>query len=217
MARYRGPKCRYCRAEQTQLYLKGDRCSTHCPLKHDIGSKRTGLPGRDPKVRVKKPTDYALQLIEKQKLKRMYGVLEKQFRLIFKKAFKMPGITGENMISLLERRLDNVVFRLHFASTRTEAAQLVNHGHIDVNGKRVNIPSYVVNIGDEISVRDRSKKISLFRNNLGQFAKKENNCVSWLSLDTDSMKGKFVSSPVRSEIQDLEKINEQLIVELYSK
>lgn len=216
MARYTGPKCRYCRAEQTQLYLKGDRCASgKCPLRKE-SNKRSSLPGKDPKVKGKKNTDYGIQLREKQKLKRMYGMLEKQFHITFVKATKMSGVTGQNMIGLLERRLDNVVYRLHFAQSRAQAAQIVSHGHIMVNGRVVNIPSYSVKNGDEIAIRKQSQSIVMFRENLSKYAK-ENNSVSWLSLDTDKMCGKFLSHPIRSEIQDLQKVNEQLIVELYSK
>ncbi|HAL18496.1 MAG TPA: 30S ribosomal protein S4 [Spirochaetaceae bacterium] len=217
MARYTGPKCRYCRAEQTQLYLKGDRCSSgKCPLKSESG-KRTAAPGKDPKVRGRKNTDYGLQLREKQKLKRMYGMLEKQFHITFEKATKMSGVTGQNMINLLERRLDNVVYRLHFAKSRSQASQIVCHGHVMVNGRVVNIPSYQLKDGDSISIRPQSRESKLFRENLSGLSKRENNTVSWLSLDVDAMSGKFVSNPVRSEIHDLQNVNEQLIVELYSK
>ncbi len=138
MARYTGPVCRLCRTEQKKLFLKGERCkSDKCPL-----NKKRGVPGKDPKGRAGKRSEYGLQLREKQKLKRTYGMLEKQFRLTFAKALRMPGITGENLIQLLECRLDNVVFRMHFASSRNQARQLVSHGHFTVNGKPVNIPSY---------------------------------------------------------------------------
>lgn len=218
MARYTGPKCRYCRAEQTPLYLKGARCaSSHCPFRKDSSAKRSGLPGSDPHIKGKKPTDYGIQLREKQKLKRMYCLLEKQFKITFADAARQAGKTGENMLILLERRLDNVVYRLHFAQSRNQAAQIISHGHIFVNGKRCDIPSYRVNIGDEISIRPQSQKSTIFRDNLGQYTKKENNCVSWMSLDVDAMKGVFNSYPLRSDIPDLEKINEQLVVELYSR
>ena len=218
MARYTGPKCRYCRAEQTPLYLKGTRCmSAHCPFRKDTSSKKTGLPGADPHIKGKKPTDYGVQLREKQKLKRMYGLLEKQFKLTFADAARFSGKTGDNMLILLERRLDNVVYRLHFAESRSQAVQFISHGHIFVNGKRCDIPSFRVSVGDVISIRPESQKHNIFRDNLSQYAKKENNCVSWMSLDTDAMKGTFNSYPLRSDIPDLEKINEQLIVELYSR
>lgn len=217
MARYLGPKCRYCRIEHQPLGLKGERCTTlKCPLRKQAGGAHTGLPGKDPKVRAKKPTDYGIQLREKQRLKRIYGMLEKQFHLTFGEAVRLPGKTGDNMIKLLERRLDNVVYRLHFAVSRSQASQLVSHGHIFVNGKRLDIPSYLVKPGDEISVAPSSKKMTLIQNNLSAYTK-NNNCEPWLSLDTAEMKGKFVSVPERADVRELEKINEQLVVELYSK
>ena len=218
MAKYTGAKCRYCRAEKMQLYLKGDRCSSgKCPLRKE-GGKRSGIPGSNPKIKVnKKITDYAIQLREKQKLKRMYGMLEKQFHLTYLKASKMSGVTGANIIELLERRLDNVCYRLHFGKSRAQARALVNHGHVFVNGRRVDIASYQVKNGDVISIRKESQNSSVLKANLEEYAKKQNNTVSWLSLDTTSMTGTFNSDPVKAEIADLEKVNEQLIVELYSK
>jgi len=213
MARYTGPKCRYCRAERTKLFLKGDRClSSKCPM-NDI--KTTGTPGKDPRARSKKPTNYGLQLREKQKLKRTYCMLEKQFKLFFNEAARIPGKTGENLIMLLEQRFDNVVFRLHFASSRNQAAQLVNHGHILVNGKRVDIPSYRLRPGDVVSVGPRGQKMLIIKENLKEFTK--SGVSPWLTLDADTMKGTFVAVPRRSEVTELEKINEQLIVELYSR
>ena len=213
MARYTGPKCRYCRAERTKLFLKGDRClSSKCPM-NDI--KTTGTPGKDPRARSKKPTNCGLQLLEKQKLKRTYCMLEKQFKLFFNEAARIPGKTGENLIMLLEQRLDNVVFRLHFASSRNQAAQLVNHGHILVNGKRVDIPSYRLKPGDVVSVGPRGQKMLIIKENLKEFTK--SGVSPWLTLDADTMKGTFVAVPRRSEVTELEKINEQLIVELYSR
>ncbi|MCI6672889.1 MAG: 30S ribosomal protein S4 [Sphaerochaetaceae bacterium] len=213
MARYTGPKCRVCRAERCKLFLKGDRCrSGKCPL-NDL--KNAGLPGRDPRARAKKPTTYGLQLAEKQKLKKTYCMLEKQFKRTFEEAARRPGITGETLISLLECRLDNVVFRLHFAASRNQAAQLVNHGHVMVNGRRVNIPSYSVKPGDVITLTPRAQKLTLIKQNLEEFGK--SGVCPWLSLDPDAMKGTFNAVPRRSEVTELEKINEQLIVELYSK
>jgi small subunit ribosomal protein S4 len=213
MARYTGPKCRLCRAERTKLFLKGDRClSSKCPM-NDM--KGTGTPGKDPRARTRKPTNYGLQLREKQKLKRTYCMLEKQFKLTFNDAARTPGKTGENLIMLLERRLDNVVFRLHFASSRNQAAQLVNHGHIFVNGKRVDIPSYRLRPGDEIAVGPKAQKMLIIKENLKEYTKSGVN--PWLNLDVDAMKGTFVAVPRRSEVTELEKINEQLIVELYSR
>lgn len=213
MARYTGPKCRYCRAERTKLFLKGDRClSSKCPM-NDV--KGTGTPGKDPRARSKKPTNYGLQLREKQKLKRTYCMLEKQFKLFFNEAARTPGKTGENLIMLLEQRLDNVVYRMHFASSRNQAAQLVNHGHIFVNGKRVDIPSYRLRPGDVVSVGARGQKMLIIKENLKEYTK--SGVSPWLTLDVDAMKGTFVAVPRRSEVTELEKINEQLIVELYSR
>jgi small subunit ribosomal protein S4 len=178
-------------------------------------SKSTGLPGKDPRARAKKPTDYGLQLREKQKLKRTYCMLEKQFKLTFDEAARIPGKTGENLIMLLEQRLDNVVFRLHFASSRNQAAQMVNHGHIFVNGKRVSIPSYRLRPGDVVSVGPSGQKMIMIKENLKEYTK--SGVCQWLSLDVDAMKGTFVAVPRRSEVTELEKINEQLVVELYSR
>ena len=211
MARYTGPVCRLCRTEQKKLFLKGDRCkSDKCPL-----NKKRGTPGKDPKGRVGKRSEYGLQLREKQKLKRTYGMLEKQFRLTFAKALRMPGITGENLIQLLECRLDNVVFRMHFASSRNQARQLVSHGHFTVNGKPVNIPSYEIKPGDIIEVKEKSKKMIAIMDALKEVSKSGN--YPWINLDIDAEKGTFVSYPERSAIVDLADVKEQLVVELYSR
>lgn len=211
MARYTGPKCRYCRAEKTKLFLKGERCHTgKCPI-----AKKAGTPGRDPRARSKKMTDYGMQLREKQKLKRMYGMLEKQFKLTFDEASRVPGKTGENLIMLLERRLDNVVFRLHFASSRSQAVQLVSHGHVLVNGKRVDIPSYLVKVGDEIAIGSHGQKMILIKENLKEYSR--SGVSPWLSLNPDTMKGSFLAVPRRSDVTETAEINEQLIVELYSR
>ncbi len=211
MARYTGPVCRLCRTEQKKLFLKGDRCkSDKCPL-----NKKRGAPGKDPKGRVGKRSEYGLQLREKQKLKRTYGMLEKQFRLTFAKALRMPGITGENLIQLLECRLDNVVFRMHFASSRSQARQLVSHGHFTVNGKPVNIPSYEIKPGDVIEVKEKSKKMIAIMDALKEVSKSGN--YPWINLDIDAEKGTFVSYPERSAIVDLADVKEQLVVELYSR
>ncbi|MFA5570496.1 MAG: 30S ribosomal protein S4 [Sphaerochaetaceae bacterium] len=212
MARYIGPKCRYCRTEKTKLFLKGERCfSAKCPL----NKKTSGPPGKDPRARQRKMTDYGLQLREKQKLKRMYGLLEKQFKLTFNEAARVPGKTGENLITLLEQRLDNVVFRLHFAASRSQAAQLVNHGHVFVNNKRVDIPSYRVKSGDIISIGTRGQKMILIKENLKEFSK--SGVSPWLSLDPDTMKGTFLAVPRRADVVEVADIDEQLIVELYSR
>ena len=211
MARYTGPVCRLCRTEQKELFLKGDRCkSDKCPL-----NKKRGAPGKDPKARIGKRSEYALQLREKQKLKRSYCMLEKQFHQTFDDAHRMPGITGENLIKLLECRLDNVVFRMHFASSRNQARQLVSHGHFLVNGKKVNIPSYRIKPGDVIEVKEASKKMVTILEALKEVNKSGN--YPWINLDIDAQKGTFVAYPERAEVTDLADIKEQLVVELYSK
>jgi len=200
-----------CRVEQKKLMLKGNRCkSDKCPI-----NKKRPAPGKDPKGRAGKRSDYGIQLREKQKLKRIYGMLEKQFSLFFKRALRMPGITGENLFVLLERRLDNVVYRLRFASSRTQARQLVLHGHVLVNGRKITIPSYIVNPENEISIVEKSKNMTVIKDSLREFGK--SGVMPWLSLDPDAMKGKFLASPRRSDITDLADIKEQMIIELYSK
>ena len=170
---------------------------------------------QDPTGRVGKKSEYGLQLREKQKIKRMYGMLEKQFHLTFERAQRMGGVTGENLIKLLECRLDNVVYRMHFASTRSQARQLVSHRHFLVNGKSVNIPSYEVKPGDVIEVREKSKKMTAIMDALGEVSKSGN--MPWVSVDVDAQKGTFSAYPRREEVLDLADIKEQLVVELYSK
>jgi small subunit ribosomal protein S4 len=200
-----------CRVEQKKLMLKGNRCkSEKCPM-----NKKRAAPGKDPKGRPGKRSDYGMQLREKQKLKRIYGMLEKQFSLFFERALRMPGITGENLFILLERRLDNVVYRLRFASSRSQARQLVLHGHVQVNGKKITIPSYLVNPEDEIAIAEKSRKMTAVKDSLKEFGK--SGVMPWLSVDPDAMKGKFLASPRRAEITDLGDIKEQMIIELYSK
>jgi small subunit ribosomal protein S4 len=211
MARYTGPVCRMCRTEQKKLMLKGDRCkSDKCPI-----NRKRAAPGKDPKARPGKRSDYGVQLREKQKLKKIYGMQEKQFHLFFERALRMPGITGENLFVLLERRLDNVVYRLRFASSRSQARQVVSHGHILVNGRRINIPSYLVKAEDEISIAGNSRNMILVKDALKEFGKA--GVMPWLSLDPDAMKGKFLAAPRRSDITDLGDIKEQMIIEYYSK
>jgi small subunit ribosomal protein S4 len=211
MARYTGPVCRLCRAEQKKLMLKGDRCkSDKCPI-----NKKRAAPGKDPKLRPGKRSDYGVQLREKQKLKRIYGMQEKQFSLFFERALRMPGITGENLFVLLERRLDNVVYRLRFASSRSQARQIVLHGHVKVNGKRVNIPSCLVKPEDVIEVGESGKNLVIIKDALKEFGK--SGVMPWLQLDPDTMKGKFLAIPRRGDITDLADIREQMVVELYSK
>jgi len=200
-----------CRVEQRKLMLNGKRCkSDKCPM-----NKKRAAPGKDPKSRPGKRSDYGVQLREKQKLKRIYGMLEKQFRLFFDRAQRMPGIAGENLFVLLERRLDNVVYRLRFASSRSQARQLVLHGHVCVNGKKITVPSYIVNPENEISIAEGSRKLAVVRDALKEYGK--SGVMPWLSLDPDAVKGKFLASPRRSDITDLGDIKEQMIIELYSK
>ena len=211
MARYIGPVCRLCRTEQKKLFLKGDRCkSDKCPM-----NKKRLPPGKEPKARMGKKSEYAVQLREKQTLKRAYGLLEKQFRNSFDKALAMPGKTGENLFILLERRLDNVVYRLHFATSRAQARQLVNHGHIAVNGKRVDIASYIVKAGDQISVIGQAKKLDMIKNALQEVAK--SGTMPWVEVNPDEMVGRLAAYPHRQDITDMADIREQLVVELYSK
>ncbi|MBN2509831.1 MAG: 30S ribosomal protein S4 [Spirochaetales bacterium] len=211
MARYTGPRCRQCRAEGKKLFLKGERCfGAKCPV-----SKKRPSPGKGPRSRKGKMSDYGIQLREKQKLKRIYGMLEKQFHNTFEKAEKMKGITGENLVQLLERRLDNVVYRLRFATSRSQARQLVTHGHIMVNGRKVNIPSYIVRENDEICVVDNSKKVLIIKEALKEYTKA--GVMPWLKVDPDTMKGSMLAIPKRSDVTDLGDIKEQLIIELYSK
>lgn len=206
MARYTGPSCRLCRREGQKLFLKGERCySTKCAI-----DKRNYAPGQHGQGR-KKISDYGLQLREKQKAKRFYGVLENQFRMYFDKAAKKQGITGENLLVMLETRLDNVVFRMGLGSSRKEARQLIRHGHFTLNGKKVNIPSLLVKEGDVIKVKENSTNSPKFK------ALKEAsvNAPGWVSVDIEKLEGKIVSSPTRQDI-DIP-IEEHLIVELYSK
>jgi small subunit ribosomal protein S4 len=191
--------------------LKGNRCkSDKCPI-----NKKRPAPGKDPKRRPGKRSDYGVQLREKQKLRRIYGMQERQFSLFFERALRMSGITGENLFVLLERRLDNVVYRLRFAASRSQARQIVLHGHVTVNGKRVNIPSYLVKQEDEIAIGESSKGLVIIKDALKEYGK--SGVMPWLQLDPDAMKGKFLAAPRRSDITDLADIKEQMIVELYSK
>ena len=208
MARYTGPDCRLCRREGAKLFLKGDRCySANCAM-----NKRAVAPGQHGAAR-KKITEYATQLREKQKAKRIYGVSEKQFHMSYVEADRRKGVTGENMLSLLERRLDNVVYRLGFGVSRSQARQLVNHAHITVNGKKVNIPSYIVKAGDVVAVKENKVNNTFFK----ELKERKPNGVipKWLEVDMEKLSGKVIALPVREDIgMD---IREQLIVELYSK
>ncbi|AMP20346.1 30S ribosomal protein S4 [endosymbiont 'TC1' of Trimyema compressum] len=205
MARYKGTACRLCRREGTKLYLKSDRCySNQCAME-----RRGYPPGQHGQGR-KKVTEYGLQLRAKQTVKRIYGVLEKQFRGYFKEADRQNGITGDNLLVLLERRLDNVAFRLGLAKTRTEARQLVRHGHFLLNGKKINIPSYLVRVGDEISVREKSRSSVAFKELSDNVT-----APSWLTVKSGELVGKVELLPTREEISI--PVDEQLIVELYSR
>ncbi len=209
MARYIGPVCRLCRREDAKLFLKGDRCfSDKCGY-----DRRQYPPGQHGQGRKKRPSDYGQQLREKQKVKRIYGLLEKQFRGYYHKASRMRGVTGENLLMLLERRLDNVTLRFGFSSSHAEARQLVRHGHFTINGKRINIPSYQVRPGDVIEVREKSRKIQKIVDALANVERVPR--PAWLELDKDNMRGKITAAPTRSDISS--DIDEQLIVELYSK
>ena len=208
MARYRGPVCRLCRREGVKLFLKGDRCYTDkCAME-----RRPYPPGQHGQMRRKK-TEYALLLREKQKLKRIYGVLEKQFRRYFEEAERQKGVTGENLLILLERRLDNVVYRMGFANSRNQARQLVRHGHVLVNGKKVDIPSYLVDVGDEIAIREKSREIPFIKEAMESVSRR--GIPSWLEVDSDNFKGRVKALPTREEIAI--PVQEQLIVEFYSK
>ena len=208
MARYTESKCRICRREGTKLFLKGDRCYTDkCAYE-----RRAYPPGEHGRAR-KKHSDYAIQLREKQKVRRMYGLLEGQFRKYFEIADARKGATGENLLVMLERRLDNVVYRVGFSNSRVQARQLVRHGHISVNGKRVNIPSFMVRVGDVVAVAEKSKKILLFQEAQEVLARR--GAPGWVEVDGSAFKGSIKALPVRDDITF--PINEQLIVELYSK
>ncbi len=208
MARYRDALCRLCRREGEKLFLKGDRCYTDkCAVE-----RRKYAPGQHGQRR-RKLSDYALQLREKQKAKETYGLLESQFKKYFYMADKKTGITGSRLLQLLESRLDNVVYRLGFASNRRQARQLVLHGHISVNDKRVNIPSYLIRPGDLIGLKEVSKKLVVIEENMSKM--EHRGLPSWLEMDTGNLTGKILHYPTRDEIEM--PIREQLIVELYSK
>ena len=208
MARNTGPQCRLCRRERMALYLKGDRCYTDkCSIQ-----RRSYPPGQHGQGRGK-ISDYGLQLREKQKVKRMYGVLEKQFRSYFERAERLRGVTGTNLLVLLERRLDNVVYRLGFANSRAQARQMVLHNHVLVDGQRVNIPSYLVKVGQTVQVTEKTRSSVLVRDALEAAARR--GCPPWLELEKEEAKGRVSMFPTREDITM--PIQEHLIVELYSK
>lgn len=209
MARDTGAACRRCRREGLKLFLKGDRCySDKCSFE-----RRAFAPGQHGQARFRKQSDYAVQLREKQKVKSMYGMLEGQFRQYFKKADLQKGVTGENLLIMLERRLDNAVFRMGFASSRNQARQLVRHKHVLVNGKKVNIPSYQVSVGDEVTIKEKSRANALINESLE--AVERRGVPSWIELDKTAYKSTVKALPNREELTM--PIQEQLIVELYSK
>lgn len=206
MARYTGATCRLCRREGMKLFLKGDRCYTDkCAF-----VRRSYAPGQHGAAK-KKLSNYGVQLREKQKARRIYGILESQFRTYYEKAENMKGITGENLLKLLEMRLDNVVYRLGYGASRSEARQLVNHGHFLVNGKKVDIPSYKVSVNDEILVTEKSRGTEKFK----AFIENPKTLPKWLEANVENYSGKIVAEPTREDIDV--PVNETLIVELYSK
>ena len=208
MARYTGPSCRLCRRQNMELYLKGERCYTDkCAIK-----RRNYPPGQHGQLRTK-VSNYGTQLREKQKVRRIYGILEKQFRGYFQEADRMRGVTGENLLSLLERRLDNAVYRLGFASSRTEARILVRHCHFTLNGRKVNIPSIQCRVGDVIELREKSRNIACINEALEAVVRR--GLPQWLELNKDACKGVVKALPIREDITL--PIQEQLVVELYSK
>jgi small subunit ribosomal protein S4 len=208
MARYKDARCKLCRREGMKLFLKGERCGTN-KCSFDKRSYPPGEHGKD----MKKTTGYALHLREKQKVRRIYGILERQFRNYFVKASHMKGVTGENLLALLERRLDNVVFRLGLSPSRSGARQLINHGHFLVNDRGVNVPSFLLRPGDVVRVKDKSKENLIIKDTLDKT--KGRALAAWLELDRGAFSGKVVTTPTRDAIGL--QINEQLIVELYSK
>ncbi|GAB4292941.1 MAG: 30S ribosomal protein S4 [Ignavibacteriaceae bacterium] len=208
MARYTDSVCKLCRRERQKLFLKGQKCFTEkCPIE-----SKNYPPGQHGLSRRTKISEYGVQLREKQKIKRTYGLLETQFRNYFEKANKQKGITGDNLVQLLESRLDNVVYRLGFAGSRKQARQLVRHRHITVNDKLVDIPSYILSAGDVIKVKDKSKKLDMIHNSLKRV---KDSTYSWLTIDKASLSGTFVQVPERTDVPL--NANEQLVIELYSK
>ena len=210
MARYNGPVCRLCRREGMKLFFKGERCHTEkCAIE-----KRNFIPGQHGKDRKAKLVGYGLQLREKQKVRRFYGLLEQQFRNLFEKALKSKGVTGEVLLGMLERRLDNIIYRMGFGTSHPQARQIVRHGHIQVNGRKVNIPSYTVKIGDVVEVRESS------RNHPTILAARDATAhlpvPNWLEVDRDNLKGRVIGLPKREDLVQIQ-VNERLIVELYSK
>jgi len=210
LARYTGPVCRLCRREGMKLFLKGERChSEKCAIE-----RRNIPPGQHGKDRRPKLIGYGLQMREKQKLRRTYGVLERQFRNLFEKASRQKGITGEMLLSMLERRLDNVVYRMGFGTSRAQCRQMVRHGHFQVNGRKVNIPSYMVKPDDVIEVREKGRKNPAILS--ARDATAHAPAPNWLDVDRENLRARVIGMPKREELVQIQ-LNEQLIVELYSK
>jgi small subunit ribosomal protein S4 len=208
MARYTGPVCKLCRREGVKLFLKGDKCMTNCTLE-----RRNTRPGQHGTSRQRKPSGYAQQLREKQKVRRTYGLLERQFRKTFVTAARRPGRTGENLLQILEMRLDNLVYRFGFADSRAQARQLVCHGHFAVNGRKTDIPSFIAKPNDVISVRERSKGLEYFKTRALLLAQK--GVPAWLRLDIGEMSGRVLSLPSRTDLEL--PFEEQMVVEYYQR
>jgi small subunit ribosomal protein S4 len=208
MARYTGPVCKLCRREGVKLFLKGDKCMTKCTLDH-----HSSRPGQHGAGRVRKESGYAKQLREKQRVRRTYGVLERQFVRHFDAAARRPGKTSENLLQILEMRLDNLVYRLGFADSRAQARQLVNHGHFAVNGRKTDIPSFIAKPNDIISVRERSKGLEYFKIRTKLLAQK--GVPAWLRLDLNALSGNVITIPLRGDLEL--PFDEQMVVEYYQR
>ncbi len=211
MARYTGPVCKLCRREGEKLFLKGERCYTaKCAFERH--SYPPGIHGRRAQFR-RKTSDFGLQLREKQKARRIYGILERQFRRYFREAERRKGLTGTNLLQILESRLDNIVYRLGFASSRPQSRQLIRHGHFEVNGRKTNIPSFLVKPGDQIAVRDKSKNNAYFKNLAEEM--EHHFLPEWLSADLETLSGRVLALPTREQIEA--PLSERLIIEYYSR
>ncbi len=208
MARYTGPVCKLCRREGVKLFLKGDKCLTKCTLE-----RRNTKPGQHGASRARKESGYAKQLREKQRVRRTYGVLERQFRKHFGAAARRPGKTSENLLQILEMRLDNLVYRMGFADSRAQARQIVNHGHFAVNGRKTDIPSFIAKPNDVITLRDRSKGLEYFKTRALLLAQK--GVPTWLSLDINTMSGRVITIPSRTDLEL--PFDEQMVVEFYQR
>lgn len=207
MSRYVGPNCRFCRREGTKLFLKGERCT----LEKCAFERRSYAPGQHGQRMRRKQSDYSVQLRAKQQLARLYGVREGQFRGYYKEATRVPGVSGENLLRLLESRLDNVVYRLGFAPSRKAARQLIRHNHIDVNGHRVNIPSYLTSPGEAVQVAEKSRKVDIIHESL----RRARDLVPWLSVDKVNLQGSVLEKPNREDIPTI--AEEQIVIEFYSR